>query len=363
MRWGYNQVYVTLCVLVFGIFFHPHLAHAVPPPDVISSVGSQLSQFLGLGAVLFSLSVGMMARVFQQIALRTGMRSAVVFRIAILVIVLGFSSAYVFASYQSAMSQRAYNQQIADDLKRGFDDQFPGEDGVLVDGTATSVDPTVPEAPIDLSLFVSNDAFRTIESSHPFVLDAREDEEYAYGRYPGSTHIRFADLMNGEWSKVPTHQPVYVFCWSGIRGEMVTTFLRTKGIRAQYLEKGAEGWVKDGGTWEGEISFAVKYPEERYSKVITTAEAHAAVDSGALLIDARDAEAFSKKHIEGAINISAIFTPSSELADEVAAVPVGATVITVCDSFVSCFDAKIVALKLEAASHTFFGRYNTPWEY
>ena len=77
------------CAVLIGIFFRTYAVHAIPPPDVISSVGSQLSQFLGLGAVLFSVSVGMMARVFQQIALRTGMRPAVMFRIAILGIVLG----------------------------------------------------------------------------------------------------------------------------------------------------------------------------------------------------------------------------------------------------------------------------------
>lgn len=353
MQWIRAQNISILCVMMLGIFLHPHSVHAIPPPDVISNVGSQFSQFLGLGAVLFSISVGMMARVFQQIALWTGMRPVVVFRIAILGIVLVLSSIYVFISYQSAVSQRAYNQQIADDLKRGFEDQFPKEDE----------DPIVPEIPTDLPLFLSNDAFRAVEPSNPFVLDAREDEEYAYGRYPGSTHIRFADLMNGDWTKVPVNQPVYVFCWSGIRGEMVTTFLRTKGIQAQYIEHGSDGWVKDGGTWEGEISFAVKYPDERYAKLITTPEAHAAVDSGVLLIDARDSATFSKSHIDGAINISAIFTPSTELADQIATVPDGATVITVCDSFVSCFDAKIVALKLEAAGHTFLGRYNTPWEY
>lgn len=349
-----DRLLLVSAVLLGALFLHPHFAHAIPPPDVIASFGSQLSQLIGFGIMLFSISIGIVVSVFQRIALRVGIRPKIFLKFVVFSLAFVISGLYIFVSYKTALYQRAYTQQIAEDLKRGFDTAELAEDSV------------VPEdfiVPADLPLLISNDAFRVLESLKPFILDAREDEEYGYGRYPGSTHIRFADLMNGEWAKIPTNQPVYVFCWSGIRGEMVATFLRTKGIRAQYIENGSDGWVRDGGVWEGKVSFAVEYPEERYSKLITTAEAHAAVSSGVLLVDTRDSVTFAKSHIAGSINISAIFTPSNTLADEVAAVPIRATVITVCDSFVSCFDAKIVALKLEASGHTFLGRYNTPWDY
>jgi hypothetical protein len=41
----------------------------------------------------------------------------------------------------------------------------------------------------------------------------------------------------------------------------------------------------------------------------------------------------------------------------------GSRVITVCDGYVNCFDAKITGVELEQRGHTFLGRYNKPWEY
>ena len=89
-----------------------------------------------------------------------------------------------------------------------------------------------------------------------FILDAREDEEYEIGHMPGSTHIRFADLLAGMWGDLPEDQEIYVLCWSGIRGKELTEFLRSKAVNARYIEEGADGWVADGGVWEGEIKFS-----------------------------------------------------------------------------------------------------------
>jgi len=217
----------------------------------------------------------------------------------------------------------------------------------------------------NLALDITNEDFqKTITAdSNIFVLDAREDEEYGIGYFPGSTHIKFADLVAGEWIKLPTDRVIYVFCWSGIRGKEVAMFLREKQIVARYVKTGADGWVTFGGKWNGGIKFASKYTASQYSYLFDLDTLKQKMAEGVAVVDSRIANKYATWHIPGSINIPIIYTPTSKIDALMAQVPSGAAVITVCDDFVSCFDAKITGLKLEKRGHVFLGRYNKPWEY
>ena len=50
------------------------------------------------------------------------------------------------------------------------------------------------------------------------------------------------------------------------------------------------------------------------------------------------------------------------MEDVLSAVPPG-PFITICDDFVSCFDARVAGVKLEEKGHEFLGRYNKPWDW
>jgi rhodanese-related sulfurtransferase len=213
---------------------------------------------------------------------------------------------------------------------------------------------------------ISNQDFKQLlenNSAKPFVLDAREDEENALGRFPNSTHIRMADLKAGDWAKLPKDQTVFVFCWSGIRGKEVADFLRSKEILARYLEKGANGWVDDKGVWDGVIKFVSKYKEERYSRVYLKNEMEDLIKQGVVLVDSRPKEKYLKKHIKESVNIPVMYTASSDLDKVLAQVPAGSKVVTICDDYVNCFDARITGIKLENKGDTFLGRYNEPWAF
>ena len=345
----------SLSMAFWAIFILPKTAQAIPPPDVIANVGSQLSQLVGVVGVLLSISIGAFLQMWRGFASRSKVKITRPVSVIVLTSIAVVSALYIGVAYREAQNQQEYEAQVAESLARGI-------------AAAQTPDPTIDAnafftANANIPISISNEDFGALESTAPFILDARENEEYDIGHYPNSTHIRFADLLNGDWQKLPTNQTVYVFCWSGIRGKMVADFLRTKNIVAQYFEAGADGWVKDGGTWDGEIAFSSKYSADQYKKLFTAAEVHSAVDAGTLLIDTRQKADYDKSHIEGSINISAIFTPSVELAYQLANVSPGASIITVCNDFVSCFDAKIVGIRLEALGHAFLGRYSTPRDY
>ena len=217
-----------------------------------------------------------------------------------------------------------------------------------------------------VSLIASNDELKKVleeKRNDSIVLDAREDVEYDNGNLGTGLHIRFADLKAGRWIEVPNNKRIIVLCWSGIRGKEVAEFLRTKKIVSSYLEHGANGWVEAGGTWKGDIKFNNKYDEKRFQVVYSTDEVKALMQDKAFLVDSREPKKFKAGHIPGSVNIPIMYTPSINLDEVFAQVPEKSKVITICDGYVNCFDAKITGVELEKRGHQFLGRYNKPWEY
>ncbi len=348
---------ITYFAFTFLIFFFatPRVMLAIPPPDIIANVGSQFAQVFSLLAVIFSVAVGAIVQVIHRMFPQITRKKFAWGLLGCVIVLLALILAAFLESRRAELFQQQLDKEITETIQQGIDEH-------------DSIDEPLDESAFfasqrDLSLAINNEEFEAREQNDVFVLDAREDEEYAIGRYPGARHIRFADLLDGAWQELPTDRVVYVVCWSGIRGSEVAKFLRDKKIVAQYLEEGADGWVEYGGTWEGELAFSSKYSAVRYTTTLTANEVHAAVDRGVVLVDARQAEAYAESHIDGSINISVIFTPTVDLQPALEQVPANSEVITICNDFVSCFDAKIVGIKLENLGHVFLGRYATPWDY
>jgi rhodanese-related sulfurtransferase len=243
----------------------------------------------------------------------------------------------------------------------------------LIEGQNVSIDKQLVAQEYDffttnknVNLITTNQTFKKIisnQQSDYIVLDAREDIEYEIGHFPGSLHVRFADIKAGRWIELPKNKIVYVLCWSGIRGKEVAEFLRTKKIVSSYLENGANGWVNFGGKWNGTTKFSKKYASPRYRKVFNTQETKNKVADGTFLVDTREPYKFKQSHIAGSVNIPIMYTSTIDLQKAFSQVPVDSSIITVCDGYVNCFDAKITGVELEKRGHPFLGRYNKPWKY
>lgn len=362
-----RRFFIFLLVLIAKT----QVALAVPPPDFLFNVGAQIVQVFSITILFLSAilaSVSQFAKVyFYKLKHRKILLAGLIFA----VVLISLATAYFYGQYEQNKTYREWIDQSAvygsdevttdpslDKLK--MEDQTPWPE--------KSESAVVPEDK-NLPLSVSNTDFQQAISAAAalveplFVLDAREDEEFEIGNFPDSTHVRFADLLAGEWIRIPTDKVVYVFCWSGIRGKEVAEFLRSKKIVARYIEKGADDWVAQGGTWNGGIRFSSNYTEDRYQRVFTLDEIKKHISEGTVLVDSRAKAKFDARHIPGSINIPIIYTPSVNIEEALAQVPEGKSVITICDDFVSCFDAKVTGVKLEKKGHEFLGRYNKPWEY
>ncbi|OKK18291.1 sulfurtransferase [Streptomyces sp. CB00455] len=81
--------------------------------------------------------------------------------------------------------------------------------------------------------------------SEGFVLDVREDDEWAAGHVEGALHIPMSEFVSrvGELTEaVPDGGRVHVMCRVGGRSAQVTQYLVRQGIDAVNIDGGMQAW-------------------------------------------------------------------------------------------------------------------------
>ena len=369
-------------ILILFLIAAPNFCFAVIPPDFIFSMGSQIIQFFAIMAAFLS---GLFLSFFQYLkVIFTFVKSGKIFFLLSLLIIL--LSGIGAVGYSITKQNEEYNKWLAESQRnnedlgienmydRSIEVQIPKNQILAQKAIAVKKNNNLSIKKINSfynenknnDLAITNLQLKKVFNSDNddyFILDAREDVEFGYGRLKDSHHIRFADLKAGKWRELPKDKFVYVLCWSGMRGKETAEFLRSKGVVASYLKDGAKGWVDFGGEWIGEINFFDYYKEMRYRKIYTTEEVLELMDKGVMIIDSRELKKFELQKIEGSISIPIMHTPSSELEDKFNQLPPNSKVLIVCDDYVNCFDAKLTGVELEKRGHEFLGRYNKPWEF
>jgi len=86
-----------------------------------------------------------------------------------------------------------------------------------------------------------------------FMLDVREDDEWAAGHAPSARHLPMSQLA-ARVTEVPHEDPLYVVCRSGARSARVVAYLADQGFAAVNVAGGMNAWagagralVADGG--------------------------------------------------------------------------------------------------------------------
>ena len=78
-----------------------------------------------------------------------------------------------------------------------------------------------------------------------FLLDIREDDEWAAGHAPDAVHVSMTTLA-ARVAEVPTVGTVHVICRSGNRSAYVTRWLRAHGYDAVNVSGGMIAWAAAG---------------------------------------------------------------------------------------------------------------------
>jgi len=88
------------------------------------------------------------------------------------------------------------------------------------------------------------DLFQQIDKG-AYVLDVREDDEWAAGHVPGATHIPLGEL-EARIGEVEDGGRVWVICRSGARSQKGADILFANGIDAVSVAGGTMGWIDAG---------------------------------------------------------------------------------------------------------------------
>jgi rhodanese-related sulfurtransferase len=78
-----------------------------------------------------------------------------------------------------------------------------------------------------------------------WLLDVREDDEWAAGHAPGARHIPLGDL-GVRATEVPQDQIIYVVCRSGGRSARAAQALAGSGWQAANVAGGMQDWAAAG---------------------------------------------------------------------------------------------------------------------
>ena len=78
-----------------------------------------------------------------------------------------------------------------------------------------------------------------------FLLDVREDDEWAAGHAPDAVHVRLGEL-GARVDELPRDREVYVICRTGNRSAYATQALTAGGLNAINVADGMTGWAVAG---------------------------------------------------------------------------------------------------------------------
>jgi rhodanese-related sulfurtransferase len=78
-----------------------------------------------------------------------------------------------------------------------------------------------------------------------WLLDVREDDEWAAGHVPGATHIPLGQL-GARTDELPRENQIYVICRSGMRSARAAQALTGAGWQALNVAGGMQDWAAAG---------------------------------------------------------------------------------------------------------------------
>jgi rhodanese-related sulfurtransferase len=78
-----------------------------------------------------------------------------------------------------------------------------------------------------------------------FLVDVREDDEWAAGHAPDALHVRLAELA-GRAGELPRDREIYLICRGGARSAYAAQMLASEGWQSVNVADGMTGWAVAG---------------------------------------------------------------------------------------------------------------------
>lgn len=88
-------------------------------------------------------------------------------------------------------------------------------------------------------------AMDLIQTKHPFLLDVRTRGEFSRGAIKGAYLAPISRFREHE-KKIPSDQPILVYCAVGGRSRPVADYLARQGLEVYNLKDGIVEWAREG---------------------------------------------------------------------------------------------------------------------
>jgi rhodanese-related sulfurtransferase len=192
------------------------------------------------------------------------------------------------------------------------------------------------------------------------ILDIRDSYAYQAGYFPGSTHMRLADLLHGRWTELEDFKdkPILLICFLGTTGTIASDFLSAQGFTNLYIPEGGlqETLRRESVPFVGTSRFA--HHEEMIDR-LSVDEASALVDTGAKVIDVRSPEMYSEPSpITPDEPFFREFKTTSQIDEFVSQLQKDTTYLSVCNSDASCYQAEMLLHDFKANGITAGGTFD-----
>lgn len=356
----------AILVLIGTVFAMP--VFAIPSPDFIGPLITWLVTMIGLASTFFGAIMIYLRRAVSVVAKKERSRvfAIVIGAFFVTLVLLGLTALYRYEA-----SRQSFDREIAE-RKQSLETDSQAGSVITPTTTEKTLPATTPSLPTDLissrvassTRLVPTAILRQVIQESQWadrilLVDIREPEEREVGFIPATTTLmRYGDLITGGAATLPHDRDILVTCWTSIRGEEITAWLRAHGFPRAFAIAGGlqgdrdgkyKGWIADGLPWQGETKWSVVFG---VSNALTVAEAKKKYDAGEIVIDVRPARSFATAHVKGAVWLDLESFSAGQVSSTFALIPKTKTVFTYCDGYVNCFYAKILSVRMKRLGWT-----------
>lgn len=359
-------------LFIAALLINVETAQAIPPPDLIINILTPALQLMGVVMAFFVVTL---YSVKDYLLTKAGVKTWLL--IGALALVL-FGGIGILVLNPSFITQEQWREEVLEEIEEIKENLVSPEEidalkaeaafentwGTFLDLNTAG---TQAEAKQNISSSQALDAqaFMDLQASENLtVVDLREKRGRERGLIPGSLHIRLVDFLKGDWKQIKDSlaEPVVLICFTGARGSLAANFLTDIGFKeVYYLDGGVTEAVKtEGFPYEGEITLGAP---ENLVKVLSPDEAKDLVEAGSIPIDVRFEERFNRNKLPNSVHFFRDEMKTEEIQQQLNTLDSSKPTFAVCDSWYSCYSAKIIGFELEEKGFVFQGRFNKPYAY
>jgi rhodanese-related sulfurtransferase len=328
---------LLLCVLL--VLFPRANVHAILPPDLVVSVGQSIVGIIGL--IIASVTLALASIKNYLLMLLPTLKHKVVFGV-LLVGVLGAVVGVTF--FLEEEKQLAQWQAGVDSEIRSAWSQYESVYSAADEKSARATMQGMAEE-------VTWQEFKSLARGTDYlILDIRDSYAYQVGYFPGSVHMRLADLLHGRWTELEDFKdkPILLICFLGTTGTIASDFLSAQGFTNLYIPQGGlqETLRRESVPFVGTSRFA--HHEEMIDR-LSVDEANALVGAGAKVIDVRSPEMYTEASpVTPDVQFFREFKTTVQIEEFVSKLQKDTTYLSVCNSDASCYQAEMLLHDLKA---------------